>query len=97
MATPRGVAPWGTPGKGLRKAAAIEWYDFVLYTAAGLIFGKLYFPNQDLLTATLLAFGTYFIGQTLALVPGLLPSRASTAIVRRVERCHSRAGILHLC
>jgi MFS family permease len=42
---------------------AIEWYDFFLYgTAAGLIFGKLYFPNQDLLTGTLLAFGTYFIG-----------------------------------
>jgi MFS family permease len=42
---------------------AIEWYDFFLYgTAAGLVFGKLYFPNQDALTATLLAFGTYFIG-----------------------------------
>ncbi|MGA7682245.1 MAG: MFS transporter, partial [Pseudolabrys sp.] len=25
----------------------IEWYDFFLYgTAAGLIFGKLYFPNS---------------------------------------------------
>jgi MFS family permease len=31
-------------------------------TAAGLIFGKLYFPNEDALTATLAAFGTYFIG-----------------------------------
>lgn len=42
---------------------AIEWYDFFLYgTAAGLIFGKLYFPNADALTATLAAFGTYFIG-----------------------------------
>jgi metabolite-proton symporter len=42
---------------------AIEWYDFFLYgTAAGLIFGKLYFPNEDPLTATLAAFGTYFIG-----------------------------------
>src|SRR5487761_1858543 len=42
---------------------AIEWYDFFLYgTAAGLIFGKLYFPNEDTLTATLAAFGTYFIG-----------------------------------
>src|SRR5689334_24033652 len=42
---------------------AIEWYDFFLYgTAAGLIFGKLYFPNSDPLTATLAAFGTYFIG-----------------------------------
>ena len=29
---------------------AIEWYDFFLYgTAAGLIFGKLYFPNEDAL------------------------------------------------
>jgi MFS family permease len=42
---------------------AIEWYDFFLYgTAAGLVFGKLYFPNQDPLSATLLSFGTYFIG-----------------------------------
>jgi MFS family permease len=42
---------------------AIEWYDFFLYgTAAGLVFGKLYFPNENPLSATLLAFGTYFIG-----------------------------------
>jgi metabolite-proton symporter len=41
----------------------IEWYDFFIYgTAAGLIFGKLYFPNEDPLTATLAAFATYFIG-----------------------------------
>jgi MFS family permease len=41
----------------------IEWYDFFLYgTAAGLVFGKLYFPNQEPLAATLSAFGTYFIG-----------------------------------
>ncbi len=41
----------------------IEWYDFFLYgTAAGLIFGKLYFPNQEPLEATLAAFGTYFVG-----------------------------------
>ena|SRR5262245_3052468 len=56
--------------KQLRKAViastigtTIEWYDFFIYgTAAGLIFGKLYFPNEDPLTATLAAFGTYFIG-----------------------------------
>jgi MFS family permease len=42
---------------------AIEWYDFFIYgTAAGLTFGKLYFPNEDPLTGTLAAFGTYFIG-----------------------------------
>src|ERR1700731_90419 len=41
----------------------IEWYDFFLYgTAAGLVFGKLYFPKEDPRTATLLAFTTFFIG-----------------------------------
>src|ERR1051325_4296449 len=40
-----------------------EGYDSFLYgPAPGLIFGKLYFPNEDPLTATLAAFGTYFVG-----------------------------------
>jgi MFS family permease len=68
--TTYGTLPEAEHSAQLRKAViastvgtAIEWYDFFLYgTAAGLVFGKLYFPNQDVLTATLLAFGTYFIG-----------------------------------
>ena len=41
----------------------IEWYDFLLYsTMAGLVFGKLFFPNEDPLTATLAAFATFFVG-----------------------------------
>jgi len=42
---------------------SIEWYDFFLYgTAAGLVFGKLFFPHEDPYSATLLSFGTYFVG-----------------------------------
>jgi MFS family permease len=41
----------------------IEWYDFLLYsTMAGLVFGKLFFPNEAPLAATLNAFGIYFVG-----------------------------------
>src|SRR5580698_166143 len=70
MATTAGALSDSEHSAQLKKAViastvgtAIEWYDFFLYgTAAGLVFGKLFFPNQDALTATLLAFGTYFIG-----------------------------------
>jgi metabolite-proton symporter len=70
MAATQGMMSESEHSAQLRKAViastigtAIEWYDFFLYgTAAGLIFGKLYFPNEDALTATLAAFGTYFIG-----------------------------------
>ena len=50
----------------------IEWYDFLLYSiVTGLVFGKLFFPNQDPLSATLLAFGTYFVGFAARPVGGL--------------------------
>jgi MFS family permease len=70
MATTVGALPEAEHSAQLRKAViastvgtAIEWYDFFLYgTAAGLVFGKLFFPHADPLSATLLAFGTYFVG-----------------------------------
>src|SRR6202035_3602214 len=70
MAVTQGALSASDHDAQLRKAViastigtAIEWYDFILYgTAAGLIFGKLYFPNESAMTATLAAFCTYFIG-----------------------------------
>jgi MFS family permease len=70
VATTYASMPEAEHSAQLRKAViaatvgtAIEWYDFFLYgTAAGLVFGKLFFPNQDPLSATLLAFTTYFVG-----------------------------------
>jgi metabolite-proton symporter len=65
-----GPLPESEHSAQLRKAViastvgtTIEWYDFFIYgTAAGLVFGKLFFPNENPLMGTLLAFATYFVG-----------------------------------
>src|SRR5436305_14749471 len=57
-------------GRQLRRAVlastigtAIEWYDFYLYsTVTGLVFAQLYFPQSDVFTGTLQAFGVYAAG-----------------------------------
>ncbi|KQV16787.1 MULTISPECIES: MFS transporter [unclassified Kitasatospora] len=62
--------PARTRGASLRKVVGasligttIEWYDYFLYgTAAALVFNKVFFPNSDPLTGTLLSFLTYAIG-----------------------------------
>ena len=41
----------------------IEWYDFFLYgVVAGLVFNKLFFPNQDPFVGILLAYATFATG-----------------------------------
>lgn len=42
---------------------AVEWYDFFLYgTASALVFNKLFFPAEDPLVGTMMAFATYAVG-----------------------------------
>ncbi|MDB5722015.1 MAG: transporter [Alphaproteobacteria bacterium] len=51
----------------------IEWYDFFLYgSAAALVFNKLFFPDYDPLTGTLLAFATYALGFVARPVGGIV-------------------------
>lgn len=51
----------------------IEWYDFFLYgSAAALVFNKLFFPEFEPLTGTLLAFTTYALGFVARPVGGIV-------------------------
>src|SRR5919202_1606193 len=74
MSAPAATMPGGADeaerARQLRRAViastigtTIEWYDFFLYsTASGLVFARLFFPENDPLTGTLNAFGIYFVG-----------------------------------
>ncbi|WP_159565421.1 MFS transporter [Budvicia diplopodorum] len=63
------------PAEGLRNSstrkvvaasfagALLEWYDFFIFgTAAGLVFGPLFFPKEDPVVGTIAAFATFGVG-----------------------------------
>lgn len=51
----------------------VEWYDFFLYgMAAGLVFNKLYFPSDDPLIGTILAFASFAVGFVARPIGGLV-------------------------
>lgn len=53
--------------------ATIEWYDFFLYgIVAGIVFNKQYFPADDPVVATLLAYTTFAVGFVARPVGGLI-------------------------
>ncbi|MDH6581850.1 MFS family permease [Streptomyces sp. SAI-133] len=63
---------------------ALEWYDFAVYSAAAaLVFGDLFFPSQDPLTSTLLAFSTYAVGYVSRPLGGFVFGRLGDVIGRK--------------
>lgn len=63
---------------------SLEWYDFAVYSAASaLVFGKLFFPSEDPLTGTLLAFSTYAVGYVSRPVGGFVFGRLGDVIGRK--------------
>lgn len=53
--------------------STIEWYDFFLYgVVAGIVFNKLYFPTDDPIVSTLLAYATFAVGFIARPVGGLI-------------------------
>ncbi|MFJ9180000.1 MFS transporter [Streptomyces sp. NPDC102360] len=86
------VAPVVTPNRsGLVRAffasltgTALEWYDFAVYSAASaLVFGDLFFPSEDPLTGTLLAFSTYAVGYVSRPLGGIVFGRLGDVIGRK--------------
>lgn len=86
---PHGSGRGGTRGMGRIAAAAfvgsaIEWYDFFLFgTASALVFGKLFFPDSDPASGTLLAFATFGVGFFARPVGGILAGHLGDRIGRK--------------
>ncbi|MGW7072096.1 MFS transporter [Streptomyces sp. NPDC054855] len=89
--TPQGPPAVAPDRPGIRRAffasltgTALEWYDFAVYSAAAaLVFGDLFFPSEDPLTGTLLAFSTYAVGYVSRPLGGFVFGRLGDVIGRK--------------
>ena len=64
----------------------IEWYDFFLYgIAAALVFPRLFFPESDPFTGTLLSFSTYFVGFAARPVGGVVFGHIGDRVGRKAS------------
>ena len=62
----------------------VEWYDFFLYgVAAGIVFNQLFFPSEDPVVGTLLAFATFAVGFVARPVGGLIFGHIGDRIGRK--------------
>src|SRR5450759_1828390 len=85
------VAPRKTSATELRRVVfgsvvgtALEWYDFFIYgTAAALVFGKVFFPQAEPATGTLIAFATFGVGFLFRPLGGMLFGNLGDRIGRR--------------
>ncbi|MEU7629780.1 MFS transporter [Nocardia sp. NPDC049220] len=63
---------------------ALEWYDFAVYSAASaLVFPQVFFPSEDPLTGTILAFSTYAVGYLARPVGGFVFGRLGDILGRK--------------
>jgi MFS family permease len=63
---------------------SLEWYDFAVYSAASaLVLPRLFFPGNDPLTGTLLAFSTYAVGYLSRPLGGIFFGRLGDKIGRK--------------
>jgi MFS family permease len=63
---------------------ALEFYDFAVYSAAAaIVFPIIFFPAQDPMTGTLLAFSTYAVGYISRPVGGIIFGRLGDEIGRK--------------
>jgi MFS family permease len=62
----------------------VEWYDFFLYsTAAGIVFGKLFFPHSSAFVGTMLSFATFAVGFLVRPIGGLVFGHIGDRIGRK--------------